>query len=580
MKCTNCGKVVSASVKVCGYCGHRLKEAMPASSRRARRECPECGFTNRENVSFCEECGAGLAAAIPAGVVCPTCQHQNPGGAAFCEQCGTSLSAFVPLAPAKRTRWGPIVFGGVIGLAVLALAIFILGPRQPVVYQQLPAPQNPIQPAALAPTATPYVTKYIPPAPQAEAAVADTLPDDVIYFEDFEDQQEASLHWPVGPSDVDYTYVEGGMLHVVQTKELKALYYYPSDPDPLGDLQDFVLTVDVKYIEGPVPEFGVRFRRLDSQNFYRFAITNEGWFWLGGHQEGPGWFDLVDWSQSSYIRTGSQINHLTVAAEGTTLDAYVNDHRVAVVVDERFSSGWIALFMQNDKGSGSHVAFDNFTVRRVTTSGAAAAQPPANQPAQPPASTVPMASVTQNSNCRTGPSVEYEHKSDFLIGDKAEVVGKGSDGDYWIVKSPHASGTCWLWDQYAVITGDTSKLPVMTPPPLPKPVLSASVAPSAKGNCHIFVSGENFSPNRSIIVVAYVEANGGWQQLMNTISGIGSSGTFEEQLTPDEGLWLYQPFRDGEWPKGTRFKFEVLTEGDGGGKLLAETTVKSQCPAP
>jgi hypothetical protein len=86
-----------------------------------------------------------------------------------------------------------------------------------------------------------------------------------------------------------------------------------------------------------------------------------------------------------------------------------------------------------------------------------------------PTSSVPMVSVSENTNCRTGPSVAYDLVGALLIGQQAVVVGKYTVGNYWIINNPNGSGTCWLWGQYATVTGDTLGLPEYAPPPTPTP---------------------------------------------------------------------------------------------------------------
>lgn len=108
-------------------------------------------------------------------------------------------------------------------------------------------------------------------------------------------------------------------------------------------------------------------------------------------------------------------------------------------------------------------------------------QPPAQPEASPtagggaPAPTptwtpsVPMVSVSLDTNCRTGPGVAYPYLTALLVGEKAEVVGKYTSLTpvYWIIKK--GSITCWLWGQYATVEGNTSNLPEMVPPPSPTP---------------------------------------------------------------------------------------------------------------
>jgi uncharacterized protein YgiM (DUF1202 family) len=76
-----------------------------------------------------------------------------------------------------------------------------------------------------------------------------------------------------------------------------------------------------------------------------------------------------------------------------------------------------------------------------------------------PTSSVPMVTVSVNTNCRAGPGVVYDLVGALLVGEQAVVVGKYTAGNYWIINNPDGSGTCWLWGQYATVTGNTLGLP-------------------------------------------------------------------------------------------------------------------------
>lgn len=79
--------------------------------------------------------------------------------------------------------------------------------------------------------------------------------------------------------------------------------------------------------------------------------------------------------------------------------------------------------------------------------------------------------VSVPTNCRVGPGVSYERVGGLQLDQVANVVGRNAAGDYWIITNPgRASQTCWLWGRYATVVGDTSGLPVFSPPPLPTPV--------------------------------------------------------------------------------------------------------------
>jgi hypothetical protein len=105
-------------------------------------------------------------------------------------------------------------------------------------------------------------------------------------------------------------------------------------------------------------------------------------------------------------------------------------------------------------------------------------------------SSVPMVSVSVDTNCRTGPGVVYDYVTGLLVGEKAEVVGKYTSVSptYWIIKK--GSITCWLYGQYATVEGDISGLPEMVPPPSPTPVptdtpTATPTTPSASGDLYI-----------------------------------------------------------------------------------------------
>jgi hypothetical protein len=86
-----------------------------------------------------------------------------------------------------------------------------------------------------------------------------------------------------------------------------------------------------------------------------------------------------------------------------------------------------------------------------------------------PTSSVPKVSVSVDTNCRTGPSILYDRIGALLVGESAVIVAQETTGEYWIIENPDKAGTCWLWAEYATVTGNVSGLPLLTPPPSPTP---------------------------------------------------------------------------------------------------------------
>lgn len=104
------------------------------------------------------------------------------------------------------------------------------------------------------------------------------------------------------------------------------------------------------------------------------------------------------------------------------------------------------------------------------TATAKAAESPAAT--QEPGDEKVTVSVSLATNCRTGPDAGYQLLMTVQPGSTFDVVGKYTPKTYWIINMP-TGGTCWLWGQYASVTGDTSKLPEIAAP-APPPVAQSS----------------------------------------------------------------------------------------------------------
>lgn len=84
---------------------------------------------------------------------------------------------------------------------------------------------------------------------------------------------------------------------------------------------------------------------------------------------------------------------------------------------------------------------------------------------------IPLISVSVPTNCRVGPGKVYDRVGALLVGQVAEVIGRNLNGNYWYIRNPNDSnGFCWLWGEYASVTGNFAALPVFTPPPTPTPM--------------------------------------------------------------------------------------------------------------
>ncbi len=120
-------------------------------------------------------------------------------------------------------------------------------------------------------------------------------------------------------------------------------------------------------------------------------------------------------------------------------------------------------------------------------------------PSMPPAdafTSTPSAahlSVTAATNCRSGPGKAYELLYTLQPGQTAEIIGKDLPDNYWIIKAPGGNG-CWLWGEYAIVSGNAAGLPDYPAPPSPTPSLPA--APTGlKLNFHCSLNNSPFLHN-------------------------------------------------------------------------------------
>lgn len=115
-------------------------------------------------------------------------------------------------------------------------------------------------------------------------------------------------------------------------------------------------------------------------------------------------------------------------------------------------------------------------------------------PSPTPPSIAPIVTVSSDTNCRTGPNIGYTFVMLFTTGMNAEVVQKHTPSGYWVIKYPGGNGaTCWLWGQYASVTGETAGLPEGVPPPLPPTATPPPAAPNPPNQVHISCTSVNNS---------------------------------------------------------------------------------------
>lgn len=113
-----------------------------------------------------------------------------------------------------------------------------------------------------------------------------------------------------------------------------------------------------------------------------------------------------------------------------------------------------------------------------------------------PSTPTPFVMISGNTNCRYGPGSVYDWLYTYLAGEQALVLGKSPDGAFWFTSDQNGiNPDCWLWGKYATPVGDTSLLPIFTPPPTPTPspdlVVSFEGSDCAAGSCWLWFKIDN-----------------------------------------------------------------------------------------
>src|SRR5215469_1510072 len=126
---------------------------------------------------------------------------------------------------------------------------------------------------------------------------------------------------------------------------------------PGNNLVDFRLDVDASLSKGdPSNGYGVFIRgalgsdgNLDT--YYRFELYGDGTYAIfKGSLDASGKLlssKVHDYTASSAILKGGQVNHITIIAKGSSMTFMVNQQTLYTYVDNNYKSGAVALFVSN-----------------------------------------------------------------------------------------------------------------------------------------------------------------------------------------------------------------------------------------
>lgn len=179
----------------------------------------------------------------------------------------------------------------------------------------------------------------------------------VVYEEEFVDPASyaGTNEWNTSDTVAAASWVADGALQILIREEE---YYKLSRPAGVGTGDDFRLDVGLCMVAGPSQgEAGVIFRVQESWDCLRFSITMDGQMRLR-KRVGGSWTELVNWTLCLPFDQGVDCNVITVIANGSHYDFYVNDIWVLEATDTTLHGGGIGVVAAAPSGAtGTHAAF-------------------------------------------------------------------------------------------------------------------------------------------------------------------------------------------------------------------------------
>ncbi len=199
------------------------------------------------------------------------------------------------------------------------------------------------------------------PGSVGETAVPAPAPAEETTVNLYQDSFDTAGSWGVGSGDGVNGQVTGGVYDLSVSAD-SGLYWTTGGQD----FADGTYEVTATAVAGPLNNgFGLVFRaNNDTNDFYVFEISSDGYAWLGwcgnGCESGQA---LVNggWFQTSAVQQGlNQPNYLRVVAEGPNLVFFVNGIEIGRFTDTSLTTGDIGLFVETLGEPGAQVQFDDF----------------------------------------------------------------------------------------------------------------------------------------------------------------------------------------------------------------------------
>jgi Domain of Unknown Function (DUF1080) len=177
-----------------------------------------------------------------------------------------------------------------------------------------------------------------------------------------------SLYWPVEPIETEYsigsTAINDG-LYVWDIPEVKQPFVQWEFFQGGSRIRNFNIAIDSKVADDTAHNtcsgFGFRTASDVNRGAYTFLVCKNSYFHVSYYERGE-WEAVSDEKYSSAINTFDW-NRIEIIAQGDHFTFSINDEIVSEVIDDRLSSGGLALLVEINEEEPTTVWFDNFWFR-------------------------------------------------------------------------------------------------------------------------------------------------------------------------------------------------------------------------
>ncbi len=165
--------------------------------------------------------------------------------------------------------------------------------------------------------------------------------------------------WDSVRADEGITDYEDGVYRIVVNTPNQDVWANPGK-----SFTDVHIEVEATKRGGPDDnDFGVICRYQDTDNFYFFIISSDGYYGIGKVQNGAQQLlGAENMEQSDAIYQGEASNRIAAECKGDQLTLWVNGTRLFSTQDADFTSGDVGLMAGTFDTPGTDIAFDNFIV--------------------------------------------------------------------------------------------------------------------------------------------------------------------------------------------------------------------------